>query len=169
VSQDVVVATIRSEFLQLDADLPLFNIRTMDDILSRRNWPYRIFGTLFVVFAILALLMSSIGIYAATAYGIGQRTQEIGVRMALGAKRQDILWLVLQQGIRRIGLGVAFGLLAALGMSRLLSAAMVNMTATDPATYVSIVVLLAAVTLLACAVPARRATQLDPVGALRDE
>jgi ABC-type antimicrobial peptide transport system permease subunit len=89
--------------------------------------------------------------------------------MALGARQRDILWLVLRQGITRIFLGVALGLLAALGASRVLSAVLVNMTATDPTTFVSISLLLAVVTLLACFVPARRATQLDPVDALRVE
>jgi len=166
---EAVVAAIRSELRQVDADLPLYNVRTMDDILAQRNWPYRIFGTLFATFAVIALLMSSVGIYAVTAYGIGQRTQEIGVRMALGARQRDILWLVLKQGITRISLGLALGVLAALGASRVLSAVLVNMTATDPTTFVSISLLLAAVTLLACFVPARRATRLDPVDALRVE
>jgi predicted permease len=168
-SGEAVVAAIRNELREVDADLPLYNIRTMDDILAQRNWPYRIFGTLFATFAVIALLMSSVGIYAVTAYGVGQRTQEIGVRMALGARQRDILWLVLRQGITRIFLGVALGLLAALGASRVLSAVLVNMTATDPTTFVSISLLLAVVTLLACFVPARRATQLDPVDALRVE
>jgi predicted permease len=168
-SGEAVVAAIRNELREVDADLPLYNIRTMDDILAQRNWPYRIFGTLFATFAVIALLMSSVGIYAVTAYGVGQRTQEIGVRMALGARQRDILWLVLRQGITRIFLGVALGLLAALGASRVLSAVLVNMTATDPTTFVSISLLLAVVTILACFVPARRATQLDPVDALRVE
>jgi putative ABC transport system permease protein len=169
VSEEALAAAIRNELVQVDPDLPLYNVRTLDDILSQRNWPVRIFGTAFASFAVIALLMSSIGIYAATAYGVGQRTQEIGVRMALGAGRRDILWLVLKQGIWRIGLGLAFGLLAAFGASRVLSAALVNMSATDPTTYVSISLLLAAATLLACVVPARRATRLDPVDALRNE
>jgi putative ABC transport system permease protein len=168
-SQDTIVAGIREELRQIDADLPLYNIRSLDEILAQRSWPYRIFGTLFAVFAVLALLMSSVGIYAVTAYGVGQRTQEIGVRMALGAGRRDILWLVLKQGVARILVGLAFGLLAAFGTSRVLSAVLVNTTATDPTTFVSISVLLAAVTLLACFVPARRATELDPVDALRTE
>jgi ABC-type antimicrobial peptide transport system permease subunit len=169
VSEEALAAAIRNELVQVDPDLPLYNVRTLDDILSQRNWPVRIFGTAFASFAVIALLMSSIGIYAATAYGVGQRTQEIGVRMALGAGRRDILWLVLKQGIWRIGLGLALGLLAAFGASRVLSAALVNMSATDPTTYVSISLLLAAVTLLACVVPARRATRLDPGDALRNE
>jgi putative ABC transport system permease protein len=166
---DAVVNGIRNELRQIDADLPLFNIRTMDEILAQRNWPYRIFGTLFGAFAVIALLISSVGIYASTAHGVGQRTQELGIRMALGAGRRDILWLVLRQGIWRIAIGLVIGVLAAFGVSRVLVSVLVNTTATDPTTFISICLLLTAVTLLACVVPARRATRLDPVDALRTE
>jgi putative ABC transport system permease protein len=166
---ETVVAGIRNELKQLDADLPLFNIRTMDDLLALRNWPYRIFGTLFGVFAMVALLISSVGIYAVTAHGVGQRRQEIGVRMALGAGRRDILWLVLRHGITRICVGLVLGVIAAFGMSRVLSSVLVNTSATDVPTFVSICILLAVVTLVACFVPARRATRSDPVDALRTE
>ena len=168
-SQESVAAAIREELKQIDADLPLYNIRSMDDILALRRWADRIFGTLFTVFAVIALLMSSIGIYAMTAYGVGQRTQEIGLRMALGAGSREILWLVLRQGVTRIVLGTAIGLAAAFGASRILQSGLTNVTATDPITYVSISILLAVITLLACFVPARRATRLDPVDALRTE
>jgi len=169
VTGEGAVAAIRNEIRQLDADIPLYNIRTMADILAQRNWPYRIFGTLFAVFALIALLISAIGIYAVAAHGVGLRRQEIGVRMAFGAKQRDILWLVLRQGIVRIVIGIVLGLLAAFGVSRVLASILVNTTATDPLTFASISVLLAAVTLLACFVPARRATRLDPVNALRVE
>ncbi|HEX7235650.1 MAG TPA: ABC transporter permease [Gammaproteobacteria bacterium] len=169
VAGDVVVNGIRNELRQLDADLPLFNIRTMDDILAQRNWPYRIFGTLFGTFAVIALLISAVGIYAVTAHGVGQRTQEIGVRMALGAARRDILWLVLKQGTLRIGIGLVLGVIAAVFASRAIGSVLVNTTTTDPATFVSICLLLTAVTLLACFMPARRATRLHPVQALRVE
>jgi putative ABC transport system permease protein len=141
----------------------------MDDILAQRNWPYRIFGTLFGAFAVIALLISSVGIYAVTAHGVGQRRQEIGVRMALGAGRRDILWLVLRHGITRICVGLVLGVVAAVGMSRVLSSVLVNTSATDVPTFVSICILLVAVTLFACFVPARRATRSDPVDALRTE
>jgi len=169
VAGDAVVNGIRNELRQLDADLPLFNIRTMDDILAQRNWPYRIFGTLFATFAVIALLISAVGIYAVTAHGVGQRTQEIGVRMALGAARRDILWLVLKQGTLRIAIGLVLGVFAAVFASRAIGSVLVNTTSWDPVTFISICLLLVAVTLLACFVPARRATRLHPVQALRVE
>jgi putative ABC transport system permease protein len=169
VAGDSVVGAIRNELRQLDEDLPLYNIRTMDELLAQRNWPYRIFGTLFGTFAVIALLISAIGIYAVTAHGVGQRTQEIGVRMALGADRRDILWLVLKQGTLRIAIGLVLGVLAAFGASRVFVSILVNTTPTDPTTFISICLLLTAVTVLACFVPARRATQLHPTQALRVE
>jgi len=168
-SQENVAAALREELKQIDADLPLYNIRSMEDILAQRRLAERVFGTLFAAFAVIALLMSSVGIYAMTAYGVGQRTQEIGVRMALGAGRREILWLVLRQCVTRIAVGSVLGLAAAFGVSRVLQSGLTNVSATDPITYVSISVLLAVVALLACFVPARRATRLDPVDALRTE
>jgi putative ABC transport system permease protein len=168
-SRDALLSSIRNELRSVDADLPLYNIRTLDEILARRRWPFRVFGTLFAAFALIALVMSCVGIYAVTSYGVGQRTSEIGLRMALGASRRDVLWLVLRQGLKRIVIGLTIGLLASAGVSRVLSSVLVNITPTDPLTFVSISILLAAVTLTACIVPARRAMYLDPVHALRTE
>jgi ABC-type antimicrobial peptide transport system permease subunit len=114
-------------------------------------------------------MMSAVGIYAVTAYGVGQRTPEIGLRMALGASQSDIMWLVLRQGLRRIGIGLVFGLLAAWGLSRVLQSVLVQVTAADPLTFISITLLLTLVTLIACWVPSRRAMRLDPAEALRTE
>jgi predicted permease len=169
VSREALLSSIRNELRSVDADLPLYNIRTLDEILERRRWPFRVFGTLFAAFAVIALVMSSVGIYAVTSYGVGQRTSEIGVRMALGASRRDVLWLVLRQGLKRIAIGLTIGLLAAMGVSRVLSSILVNTTPTDPVTFVSISLLLTVVTVIACIVPARRAMYLNPVHALRSE
>jgi predicted permease len=167
--RDKVVSGIRTELRNVDSDLPLYNIRSLDDLLDQQRWPYRVFGTLFVVFALIGLLISAVGVYAVTSYGVGQRTQEIGVRMALGASKQHVLWLVLRQGLRRISIGLVLGLLGAFGISRVLRTLLVKVTPTDPATFVAVTLLLAAVTLFACVTPARRATKLDPVEALRTE
>ena len=161
-SQEVAVAAVREERRQIGPDLPLYNVRSMEDILSRRSFAEQIFGTLFAAFAAIALLISSVGIYAMTAYRVGQRTQEIGVRMALGAGRRDILWLVLRQGVARIALGSVLGLAAALGIGRILQAGLTKVTASDPMTYVTIFSVLAAVTLLACFAPARPPRGLTP-------
>jgi predicted permease len=169
VSRDSLLSSIRNELRAIDPDLPLYNIRTMDEILERRRWPYRVFGTLFATFALIAVVMSGVGIYAVTAYGVGQRTQEIGVRMALGANRKDVLWLVLGQGMKRIAVGLTLGLLAAFGLSRVLASVLVNITATDPLTFIGISLFLTLVTLAACVVPSRRAMYMDPVNALRTE
>ncbi|HYR88838.1 MAG TPA: ABC transporter permease [Terriglobia bacterium] len=167
--KDTLISGIRNELRSVDPDLPLYNIRTMDEILEQRRWPFRVFGTLFGAFGLIALTMSSVGIYAVTAYGVGQRTQEIGLRMALGASQRDVMWLVLRQGLRRIGVGLIFGLLAAWGLSRVLQSILVQVTAADPVTFIAITILLTLVTIIACLVPSRRAMHLDPVDALRTE
>src|SRR6185436_17505799 len=118
-------------------------------------------GTLFAIFATIALVMSSVGIYAVTAYGVNQRSQEIGVRMALGAEHGNILWLILRQALKRITIGLGFGLVAAFGVSRVLRSLLFDVSPTDPATFISIPLLLIAVTIAACVLPARRAAMLD--------
>jgi predicted permease len=168
-ASDALISSIRNELRNIDPDLPLYNIRTLDEILERRRWPFRVFGTLFAAFAVIALIMSSVGIYAVTSYGVGQRTAEIGVRMALGASQRDVMWLVLRQGLKRIAVGLTIGLLLSVGVSRVLSSVLVNTTPTDPLTFITISILITTVTLIACAVPARRAMYLDPVHALRAE
>src|SRR5439155_15057607 len=105
IETQAVTANLRNELRNLDSDLPLFNIRTLDEILYLRSAPYRIFGSLFAIFAAIALVMSSVGIYALTAYGVNERTQEIGFRMALGAGKRDVLWLILRQALKRITIG----------------------------------------------------------------
>ena len=162
-------AAIRNEVRALDADLPLFNIRTLDEQLAQQRWLYRVFGSMFAVFALIALILSAVGLYAVTAYSVTQRTQEIGVRMALGAEPRAIRWLVLRRALIQLSIGLTIGLAGAFGVGRLLRSMIVQISTADPATLATIVAVLVTVAIAACVWPARRATRLDPVVALRYE
>jgi len=128
-----------------------------------------VFGSLFAVFAGIALVLSSVGIYAVMAYAVSQRTQEIGVRMALGASGRSILRMVMRRGLAQLAIGLGAGLAGAFGVTRVLKALLVQITPTDPVTFVTISALLSAVAVAACWVPARRVMRVDPVVALRYE
>jgi ABC-type antimicrobial peptide transport system permease subunit len=141
----------------------------MDESLARQRWPLRVFGTMFAMFAAIALVLAAVGLYAVTAYSVAQRTQEIGVRMALGAQPGQVRWLVLRRGLVQTAVGLAVGLAGAVGVGRLLQSVLVQTSTRDAVTLTSIVVLLAVVAIAACLAPARRATRLDPLAALRYE
>jgi predicted permease len=160
---------LREEFRALDPDMPLFNINTFDAQLARQRWPFRVFGTMFAIFALIALVLSGVGLYAVTAYSVTQRTQEIGVRMALGAEPRQVWWFVLRRSLIQLGIGLTVGLAGAVGVGMLLRSLLVQMTPTDPVTLTGIASVLIVVSFAACFWPARRATQLDPVVALRHE
>ncbi len=158
--------TLRREVQALDKDQPIYNVRTMDDVVANSLGTRRVSMELFVVFAIAALLLAAIGIYGVMAYTVTQRTQEIGIRMALGAQRSDVLRLVVRQGMTLAAIGVAAGLIGAFGLTRVMASLLFNVQPDDPATFLAISFLLIAVAFLACYLPARRAAKLDPVIAL---
>ena len=141
----------------------------MNEVIAGTLADRRFLMILLQAFAGAALLLASLGLYGVISYLVGQRTHEIGIRMALGAQRRDVLRLVLNNGMKMALAGVAVGLIAALGLTRLLSTMLYGVSATDPVTFVVIALLLTMVALLACLLPARRATKVDPLVALRYE
>ena len=164
-----LVAAVRSEIHQVDPDQPIANIRTMDQVLGEETASRRLGMTLLTIFAGLALLLSSLGIYGVLAYFVVEHTQEIGVRLALGAQRRDILGLVLKKGMVLALVGVAIGLVGAFALTRLMKSLLYGVSTADPLTYAVITLLLIMVALCACYLPARRATEVDPMVALTYE
>ena len=164
-----LITAFRREVRGVDEDLPVFSVKTMEEVLVERRWPYRVFGSLFAIFAVIALALSTVGIYAVMAYSVNRRTQEIGVRMALGATTGNVFQLVLSLGLKQLAIGLAIGLAAAFGLTRVLSALLVRISPTDPLTFAGISLLLTAIGLLACWLPARKAARIDPLVALRYE
>ncbi len=160
---------IRSEMQQLDPSLPVRNLRSMEQLVSRAVAPQRFNLALLSLFAALGLLLAAVGIYGVMAYSVSQRTHEIGLRMALGAQARDVLKLVVKQGMALALVGVAIGLMASFALTRLLKNLLFGVSATDPATLAGVALLLSCVALLACYIPARRATKVDPLTALRYE
>jgi predicted permease len=159
----------RREVEAVDEDLPLFLLRTLEERIALNYWEQQIFGTLFAIFAGIALALASVGLYAVIAHSVSQRTLEIGVRMALGASGPNILQLIFGQGIKQLAIGLAIGLAAAVGLTRVLSSLLVQVSPTDPVTLVMVAFVLAAAATLGCLIPALRAMRLDPVLALRHE
>ena len=166
---NTLVAATRREIHAVDPNQPISNIATMEELLIKETASRRLGMILLAVFAGLALLLSSLGIYAVLSYFVTQQTAEMGIRLALGAQRRDILGIVLKKGMGWTLLGVVIGLIAAFALARLMASLLFGVSATDPITFLAVAVILTSVALLACAIPARRATKVDPLVALRYE
>jgi len=164
-----LTAAIRNEVAAIDRRQPLTSVKTMTDVISDTTAPRRFNALLLAVFAAVALVLATLGIYSVISYSITLRTQEIGIRMALGAQRTGILLMVIKQAIALTLIGVAVGLAGAFALTRLMSSMLFGVSASDPATYVIVFLVSLGAALLACSIPARRATRVDPLVALRYE
>ncbi len=166
---EALASALRGAVQSIDPDQPIYNVRSMDSLLATTLAPRRLSLLLLATFAATALLLAGVGIYGVLAYSVTQRTHEIGIRMALGARRADVLVMVLRQGLRLVLAGAALGVAAAFGLTRLMTSLLFGVSPTDPATLGAVCLVLVGVALLACFVPARRASGVDPMIALRCE
>jgi putative ABC transport system permease protein len=164
-----IVGSVRRELAAIDPAIPLSNVRPLEDYVTEAMGPTRFTLTLVAAFAAIALVLAVIGLYGVLAYAVKQRTAEIGVRMAFGARESTILRLVVGQGLYLSAVGTALGLIGALALTRLLGSLLVGVTATDPRTYAGITALFLAVATAASLVPALRAARVQPMSALREE
>ena len=160
--------TLRREVQAIDKDQPVYSVRTFDDVMMNSLGTRRVSMQLFTVFAIAALVLAAVGIYGVMAYSVTQRTQEIGIRMALGAQTGDVLWLILRQGMSLALAGSVLGLVASFFLTRLIRGLLYGVETSDPTIYAAILLLLILVAFIACYLPARRAAKLNPVTALAE-
>jgi len=164
-----LINPLRAETSRLDAELPLFDVKTIEQRLAESMLTRRAPMVLCLVFAALALLLAAIGLYGVLAYAVTQRTRELGIRMALGAQPPDVLRMVMAQGLRLAGLGLAIGAAAAFVLTRTMTSLLFDVKAWDPSVFLLVAAVLAAVALAAAAAPSWRATRIDPLTALRHE
>ena len=164
-----ITAAVREQVRLSDATLPLFDIRSVEEWRQLSYWQFGLFGSMFATFGVVALLLASIGVYGVLAYSVSQRVQEIGVRMALGAERVNVLTLIVGQGLRLACIGVVLGLIGSWGVTRFIGSLLYNVTATDPVSFAGVAAFLTLVAAVASYLPARKAMAVDPIVALRND
>ncbi len=164
-----LAAAVKSQIQMIDKDLPIDNAKSMQQLLAESLSGRQFNMLLLTIFALVALVLAVVGIYGVMSYTVTQRTHEIGIRVAIGAQSRDVFRMVIGQGMMLAMIGVAFGLVGAFGLTRLMTTMLFGVEPTDPATFVSIAVLLIVVALVACYIPGRRAAKVNPLVALRYE
>ena len=164
-----MISGVTKEVAAMDRDIPLFGVKSMDEYLSSSVAAPRFNTTLLSIFAVVALVLTVVGLYGVMSYSVAQRTNEIGIRLALGAQSRDVLLMIVKQGSVLIGLGLGIGLFGAYLATKLIASLLFGVQAKDPLTFAAVAVVLALVGLLACYIPAWRATKVDPMEALRCE
>jgi putative ABC transport system permease protein len=164
-----LISGVTKEVAAMDPDIPLFGVKSMDEYLSSSVAAPRFNTTLLSIFAAVALVLTVVGLYGVMSYSVAQRTNEIGIRLALGAQSRDVLLMIVKQGSTLILLGLGIGLFGAYLATKLIASLLFGVTAKDPFTFAAVAAVLALVGLLACYIPAWRATKVDPMEALRCE
>jgi predicted permease len=164
-----VAENVRREIGQMDARIPVFAVTMAEENLTYAYWGPRLAAGMASTFGLLALLLATMGLYSVMTYAVSQRTREIGIRMALGAQIRDVLRLIVSQGMRMVLIGIVLGLVGAFALTRVVASLLLGVGTTDPITFVGVAMLLIAIALFACWIPARRATKVDPMVALRQE
>lgn len=160
---------VRSAVTSLNPDIPLYWVYPLREAIARPLWFIRVFGTMFMIFGFIALFLAAIGLYAVMSFSVSRRTREVGIRMALGARGQDVVRMIFRQGAIQLAIGMVFGLALALGVSQLLQILLLDVEPRDPFIFTGVVATLVVTGLLACLIPARRATKVDPLSALRSQ
>jgi ABC-type antimicrobial peptide transport system permease subunit len=164
-----LTSAVRGAVTSLDPDIPLYWVYSMQEALARPTWFIRVFGTMFMIFGLIALFLASVGLYAVMAFSVSRRTREVGIRMALGAEASHVVALVLRQGAWQLGIGALFGLGFAAAVAQLMRVVLFEVQPRDPGIFAGVVAVLALTGLVACLIPARRATRIDPLVALHSE
>ena len=164
-----IMSQVRREVRAADPGLPVFEVQTMEAVRQLGFWQFKLFGWMFSVFGAIALVLAAVGVYGVLAYSVTQRTQEMGVRTALGASAADVLRLVVGEGVKLAAIGIAIGLVGAFGVTRFVSSILFDTSPSDPLSYTAVSLFLVGVAAFASWLPARRATKVDPIVALRYE
>jgi predicted permease len=164
-----ITSDVRNVVTSLNPDIPLYWVYSLEEAIARPTWFIRVFGTMFMIFGAIALFLASIGLYAVMSFSVSRRTREVGIRMALGARGQDVVAMIFRQGALQLTVGMVVGLALALGVSQLMTVILFDVQPRDPVIFTGVAVVLVAVGLMACLIPARRATRVDPLVALRSE